>query len=134
MTQKHLYVLSVAGCVAGYVWIALTELHITRNIWSGCLFRQCFGIPCPACGSTRSILRLLHGDFAGALQLNPLGFLLAFLLIIIPVWLLADYFTRRTSYYAFYQRVNHWLSNKRILGAILFLITLNWVWSLTKAF
>ena len=39
----------------------------------GCAMQQAFGVPCPACGMTRSVLMTLHGDFAGALAVNPIG-------------------------------------------------------------
>lgn len=37
-----------------------------------CMFKYFSGCPCPTCGSTRSVLRLFHGDIAGALAFNPL--------------------------------------------------------------
>lgn len=40
-----------------------------------CLFRSLTGLPCPFCGTTRSIGSILQGDFGSALGLNPLGFL-----------------------------------------------------------
>lgn len=39
----------------------------------GCAFRQRFGIPCPACGLTRSVIMSLHGQLAGAIGMNPAG-------------------------------------------------------------
>src|SRR5438067_572206 len=41
-----------------------------------CVFRQRFGVPCPACGLTRSVVMALHGQLAGAVQMNPAGILL----------------------------------------------------------
>ena len=43
---------------------------------SACLFRERFGIPCPNCGMTRSVILALHGEFGAAMQLNPAGPLL----------------------------------------------------------
>ena len=40
-----------------------------------CPFRLLFGIPCPACGTTRSICAITEGRFADAIALNPLGYL-----------------------------------------------------------
>ena len=37
-----------------------------------CVFRGLTGIPCPTCGSTRSLVHLSHGDVLSALSLNPL--------------------------------------------------------------
>ena len=38
-----------------------------------CLVQSLFGIPCPGCGITRSVLAFLGGDVGGALTLNPVG-------------------------------------------------------------
>ena len=40
-----------------------------------CLLRESTGIPCPACGSTRSLLAWTHLDLITALRFNPLFFL-----------------------------------------------------------
>ncbi len=37
-----------------------------------CVWHAVTGWPCPGCGSTRAMLRLLHADVAGALATNPL--------------------------------------------------------------
>jgi hypothetical protein len=42
-----------------------------------CVFREIAGIPCPTCGATRSLVCLAHGDFSGALAMNPLAALTA---------------------------------------------------------
>ncbi len=38
-----------------------------------CAFKQHFGIPCPGCGMTRSLILSLHGNFTDAADLNPAG-------------------------------------------------------------
>lgn len=40
-----------------------------------CLFRIATGLPCPFCGTTRSIGSLVQGDVSAALAFNPLGVL-----------------------------------------------------------
>lgn len=42
-----------------------------------CTWVMMWGIPCPTCGMTTSWSRLLRGDFAGSLQANPAGCLVA---------------------------------------------------------
>ena len=60
----------IASASMDKVYLAGRELH-----WD-CAFREHFGIPCPNCGMTRSLLLTLHGNLGAALQLNPGGPLL----------------------------------------------------------
>jgi hypothetical protein len=43
---------------------------------TACPLYATFGIPCPACGSTRAVVSLLRGDLHGALHWHPLVLLL----------------------------------------------------------
>ena len=50
--------------------------HVTiagATFGAACAFRDRFGVPCPACGMTRSVVLTLHGDVATAAELNPGG-------------------------------------------------------------
>jgi hypothetical protein len=38
-----------------------------------CALRSQFGLPCPTCGLTRSVVMSLHGDFARAWRMAPVG-------------------------------------------------------------
>jgi|SRR6185312_513964 len=38
-----------------------------------CAFRSRFGLPCPTCGLTRSVVMSLHGEFAQAWRIAPAG-------------------------------------------------------------
>ena len=50
---------------------------------SVCLFRNVTGLPCPFCGSTRSVGHILQGEFSAALYSNPLGYFgLGFLIVL----------------------------------------------------
>lgn len=49
------------------VWILGRQLH-----W-GCWFKQQFGIPCPTCGMTRSVILTLRGHLDQAFTLNAGG-------------------------------------------------------------
>jgi hypothetical protein len=56
-----------------------------------CLWHAWTGWPCPGCGSTRTLVRLLHADLPGAFRLNPLVAVAAALFVLAgllaPVWL-----------------------------------------------
>ncbi len=44
-----------------------------KGPFSVCIFHGLTGLPCPACGLTRSFVWLLHGELSRSLQLNPFG-------------------------------------------------------------
>ncbi|MDR0988920.1 MAG: DUF2752 domain-containing protein [Prevotellaceae bacterium] len=132
MSPKSLYALTASGCVAGYAWVFVSEFWHGPVIWKGCLFKQIYSIPCPACGSTRSILLLLHGDFWGALALNPLGLLLAAALILLPMWLLIDAVRRTQSFYRFFVRFDEVMRKPQLLLPFAGVIATNWIWNIVK--
>lgn len=53
-----------------------------------CPSRLLFGVNCPGCGMTRSVLLTLGGDLRGALDVNPAGPFLVAALILLAVQLL----------------------------------------------
>lgn len=55
-----------------------------------CSMRRFLGVPCPACGLTRSIVLLMHGDLRGSLAMHRLGWLVFGLIVLqIPYRILA---------------------------------------------
>ncbi|HAS55616.1 MAG: hypothetical protein A2X56_14025 [Nitrospirae bacterium GWC2_57_13] len=52
--------------------LAVRFLPVARFLPS-CYFRSFLGIPCPSCGTTRSIVSLVRGDVLGSLVMNPLA-------------------------------------------------------------
>ena len=53
-----------------------------------CPSRLLFGVNCPGCGMTRSVLLTLGGDLPGALSVNPAGPVLVAALILLAAQLL----------------------------------------------
>jgi len=45
---------------------------LTSGIFPPCPFHYLTGMHCPGCGSLRAVHKILHGDLAGALAMNPL--------------------------------------------------------------
>lgn len=55
-----------------------------------CATRRVFGVGCPGCGLTRSIVWLMHGDLSASLAMHRLGWLIfAAILLQIPYRALA---------------------------------------------
>jgi hypothetical protein len=84
--------------VAGLWAVCAALALVLRPLWIAgagslppCLWHVWTGWPCPGCGTTRAIVRLLHADPAGALALNPLAACGAMAFVLgglgSPVWL-----------------------------------------------
>lgn len=62
------------ACWTG-ILILLVLWVITGLFGSGmCIFKARWGIPCPGCGLTRSVLLILQGRFAEAWAMHPFGY------------------------------------------------------------
>ena len=64
-----------------FLTFSLFSLNRISNFTSGfsdgpilCLFRNITGLPCPFCGTTRSIGNILIGEFSNAVSFNLAGF------------------------------------------------------------
>lgn len=129
--QNKIYFILLMACLAGYIWIALSLNHSSPNS-SVCLLKNVTGVPCPSCGSTRSVLSIIHGSPLEALYWNPLGFIVASILIITPLWIVFDIRTRRNSLSHFYAKAEAFFQRKSVYVPALLLLTLNWIWNITK--
>jgi uncharacterized protein DUF2752 len=58
----------------GIALLALLAARLDRALSMAptCVFKGISGIPCPTCGSTRSLVHLSHGDIASAMTMNPI--------------------------------------------------------------
>lgn len=128
MTRRGLYILSAVGCLAGYIWLFLFDLGGEMV----CLFKRLFHIPCPSCGATRAIAALMRGEVKEALFLNPIGILLALMLVVIPLWILVDVTLKKDTYYLFYKKTDELFGKKYVFLFFALLVLANWVWNITK--
>lgn len=134
MSRNKLYGLLLTACATGYIWITVSffrDAAVDHNP-GVCLFKQFTNIPCPSCGSTRSIISLLHGDFLGSLQLNPLGVILMLILVISPLWILYDVVNQKTTLIRSYHYTEHLLKHKLVALPAILLVLLNWIWNICK--
>jgi hypothetical protein len=134
MNKYKLYLLLFALCIAGYIWLGISfQNNNTNNNEIGvCLFKNLTNLPCPSCGSTRSIQSLFKGDFIDAMEINPLGIILLLSLIIIPLWLFYDLVKRKETFFNFYIRAEYSLQRKIIAVPAIILILINWIWNFYK--
>jgi hypothetical protein len=72
LTRNKLYLLIYIACFAGYVWIylGLTNDFIQSKSVQVCPIKYITNIPCPSCGSTRSVILLTQGNFIEAFRIK----------------------------------------------------------------
>jgi hypothetical protein len=120
--------------VVGYAWIIMLQ-HIKlfhAHEPEVCLFKYLTNIPCPSCGSSRSVMAILHGNIYEAFFLNPSGFLIFGFLLITPFWITGDLLLKRSSILHFYQNIEILLQRKWIAIPAILLILTNWIWNIKK--
>jgi Protein of unknown function (DUF2752) len=96
--------------------------------WPRCAMRWITGLPCPACGCTRSLLAWTELDLTSAFLFNPLFFLLCLVSLVSCAWQLLA----RTRHGAEETKFQHqapfpwlpWFTWRR--GAVL--LILNWLY------
>lgn len=133
MTRNRLYLLLAFGVVAGYCWILWFSFRrIHNHTFTPCLFKNTTGIACPSCGSTRSVLVLSQGQLTDALLLNPLGIIIALIMLIVPFWLLYDIVLKKNTLYTNFKKTEAVLRNKWVAGILIILLLINWAWNIQK--
>ena len=90
------------------------------------------GLPCPSCGSTRSVLSLVDGNLSAAVLGNPLGLILFMIMMILPAWLLYDFIRRKNSLLKSYGKTEVWIRKSWIAIPSVILILGNWIWNIQK--
>lgn len=135
MKPKGVYTLFILLTLAGYVWVLfnLNDPYGSANDRYGfCLFKKTTGIPCPACGSTRSLLEIIHGNIAAGIETNPLGIIALIYLLILPFWLLTDLVLVKRTLPAFYLKAEKIVRKKYVASLLILLVLANWIWNIYK--
>lgn len=120
--------------MAGYIWLYFsTTSNITENnSVEVCLIKHVTNIPCPSCGSTRSVILLTKGNFVEALGLNPIGYLVALIMLVAPIWIVADMIFRDNSLFKCYQKIENQLKKPKYAIPLILLVIINWIWNIKK--
>lgn len=133
-SRNKLYTAIFIACLAGYIWLSFsfTSSAIGNNSVEVCIVKHVTGMPCPSCGSTRSVISLTKGDFQQALTTNPLGYIIGLIMLISPLWISFDVVTRKSSLFAFYKKLEFNLKKTQYALPLLLLVIFNWIWNITK--
>lgn len=136
MHPKKFYTLILTLTLAAYGWVGLCFLSIGIDKSSGsvhpCFIKTVTGIPCPSCGTTRSVLLILEGKFYDALQLNPLGFVAVFILMTIPFLFLYDAVKQRKLLFRLFTLSEKVIGNRKSAALLILFFLILWGWNIHK--
>lgn len=134
LNRDKLYKIILFACLVGYIWIYLGIFHgiYQNNNFETCFIKKITNIPCPSCGTSRSVKALLTGHFKQAFLLNPFGYLVTLILMIAPIWISIDYIRKKQSFFNFYRLMEQRSTNIFVIIIFIFLVLTNWVWNIQK--
>lgn len=134
LNRNKLYLILLVACWSGYIWLyySLSNNYSENKSYEVCLIKYTTNIPCPSCGSTRSIISLTKGNFIEALSINPMGFIVAVVMLLSPIWIIADTLNKRNTLFDFYKKTEANLKRPQFAIPLIFLVIINWIWNITK--
>ncbi len=134
ISRNKLYGIILTACFAGAVWAWLqssNSMQANKGL-NVCFLKNIFNIPCPSCGATRSLLLLINGQVAEALYLNPIGFIIATIIFIAPIWVLYDIVFKEKSFLMFYIKLESGIKKPGVAITLIVFILINWIWNIKK--
>ena len=134
VSRNELYAIVMIACMIGYTWCFYNLLMFQqgKKAVDVCMMKLITSIPCPSCGSTRSVLSLMHGDFLQALYINPFGIIIAMIMTVAPIWILIDVTLQKKSFQIFFSQIEALLVKPRMAIPLILIVLLNWIWNITK--
>jgi Protein of unknown function (DUF2752) len=135
MNRTKLYTTVMLACMGGLLWVAIQYPQSIANPshdQSVCMIKQVTHLPCPSCGTTRSVYELMNGHFISAIQVNPFGLFLVPLMLLSPLWICFDLLTGRDTFMRWYQRIEALVRQKRVAILLVTLVLANWIWNIVK--
>jgi len=135
MNKNKLYLFLLFACFVGYSWLLFSLQHeheIQSQEFAVCLFKKVTTVPCPSCGTTRSVMQLSHGNFLSAILINPFGILVGFVMIIAPIWISYDLIQKKETFYIAYLKIETILRKRKVAIVLIVLVIANWIWNIKK--
>lgn len=132
MSKKSFYFFITILLSVSYFWIFYNHQPHSSQNFGVCVFKETTDIPCPACGTTRSVLFLLKGEIIQSFLTNPLGILAVLGMIFVSIILVYDLFSKETKLYDFYIKFDKKMKNPYLFLPLILLFLLNWIWNILK--
>jgi hypothetical protein len=132
MTRNKLYSLLLIACLAGLIYLFYNIHTLQSQTFQVCIIKNVSGYPCPSCGTTRAVTLFLKGRFIESLVLNPIGIVVAIIMIIFPIWILIDIIFKKETFYFWYKKAEGTIRKPRLASILIVLVLLNWIWNIYK--
>ncbi len=116
----------------GWLWFHYLSRSKAEVYLHSCPVKLSTNLPCPSCGSTRSALSLIEGDLWAALYTNPMGLLVAAIMLILPLWIAFDLCFRKNGLMRAYKRIELIVRRPQWAIPLAALVLLNWIWNISK--
>lgn len=134
-TSRQRVIATVAFLVVaasfGLAWLAATG-KFDIGWWLGpCGLKQKYGLPCPTCGMTTSVLAFSQGRIVDAFYIQPAAGLLCCILVIVAF--LAFFTAVFGVYFGFIKRFFAEVKIKHIILALIIIIAAGWAVTLARA-
>lgn len=132
MTRNKLYSLLLIACLAGFIYLFYSIQKEQQETVGVCIIKNVTGYACPSCGTTRAVLLLFKGKITDSLLLNPFGIIVAFIMTVLPVWVLTDIVLKKETFFKAYKKTESMIRKPWLAIVLTLLVLLNWIWNLYK--
>ena len=125
------FVFLAIAALFGLFWLAANDKINIGWLLGPCGFKQKYGLPCPTCGITSSLLAFAEGKIFESFYIQPAGALLCCVLVgaaflALPVAVFGVYF-------GFLKRFFEEVKIKHIILALIIIIAAGWAVTLARA-
>jgi hypothetical protein len=133
-SDKRIYVFLALGMLTGIAWLVFQydKAGMATPEGSACLISRVTGFPCPSCGTTRSAVACLHGDWSAGFMTNPFGILMIVFLSGLAILFLYDIFSGRRVVPVAYRYAENTVRKKNVAILLICLVLANWCWNIFK--
>ena len=132
MTRNKLYFLLFIVCFTGFIYFFYNNQSLQSETVHVCIFKNVTGYPCPSCGTTRAVMLLLKGKITASLLMNPFGIIVLLLMVLMPIWILADVVLKRDTFFNFYTKTEVLIRTRWLAVFLIMLVAFNWIWNIYK--
>ena len=115
----------MVGGLGILTWVVLVMLGINVTV---CPVKRMTGVPCPGCGTSRTLKALLHGDFVTAFTLNPIN--LFFCLVVAAVLLttlVSSYRQKEDTLSTDIKRIESVIQRPVVYIPLIAVVLINWI-------